>query len=510
MNITDEYAIYLRKSRADLEAEALGEMETLARHEKILTELAKRQGLNVVKIYKEIVSGESIADRPQMKQLLEDVYLKKYKGVLVVEVERLARGDTRDQGTVAEAFKYSNTLIITPIKTYDPNNEYDEEYFEFGLFMSRREYKTITRRMQRGILQSVKEGNYVGSLPPYGYDIYRINKKERTLKPNEQSQYVVMMFEWFVNDRMSSGEIAKKLTTMGIPTRTGKKEWNRATVKDILKNNLYTGKIRWNRRKVGKELIEGTLKKTKRRRLSEEYLIVEGKHPALISQEMFDKAQTLFVGQVPVKANMTVVNPLARLMVCKHCGKKIGYNRNLNRPTTKPRYVHGESMSCKVKSSYYDDVIDALVQGLKMYVDDFEFKMNDEGQKHERQRHRQIIENMEKELKKLNVQRSKLFDYLEDGTYTKEEFTERKGILVEKIDSLSKALEDEKQNVPQEIDYTDKIIKFSEVIDSLKDENIDAEHKNVLLKEIVERIEYDCIDLGRNKGGKPILDIFLK
>ena len=58
--------------------------------------------------------------------------------------------------------------------------------------------------------------------------------------------------------------------------------------------------------------------------------------------------------------------------------------------------------------------------------------------------------------------------------------------------------------------YTDKIIKFSEVIDSLKDENIDAEHKNVLLKEIVERIEYDCIDLGRNKGGKPILDIFLK
>ena len=108
-----------------------------------------------------------------------------------------------------------------------------------------------------------------------------------------------MMFEWFVNDRMSSGEIAKKLTTMGIPTRTGKKEWNRATVKDILKNNLYTGKIRWNRRKVGKELIEGTLKKTKRRRLSEEYLIVEGKHPALISQEMFDKPKRFLSDKSP-------------------------------------------------------------------------------------------------------------------------------------------------------------------------------------------------------------------
>ena len=41
-------------------------------------------------------------------------------------------------------------MIITPIKIYDPNDEYDEEYFEFGLFMSRREYKTIKRRMQRG------------------------------------------------------------------------------------------------------------------------------------------------------------------------------------------------------------------------------------------------------------------------------------------------------------------------------------------------------------------------
>lgn len=173
------YAIYLRKSRADVEMEALGEMETLARHEKILTELAKRQGLQIGRIYKEIVSGESIEDRPKMKELIEDVYSKKWKGVLVMEVERLARGDTRDQGTVAEAFKYSNTLIITPVKTYDPTNQYDEEYFEFGLFMSRREYKTIQRRLQTGKMQSIKEGNYMGSLPPYGYDVIR-QKKERT------------------------------------------------------------------------------------------------------------------------------------------------------------------------------------------------------------------------------------------------------------------------------------------------------------------------------------------
>ena len=145
-----QYCIYLRKSRSDTEAEERGEGETLVRHEKALCELAEKLQLNVTKIYREIVSGETIAARPVMQQLLSEVEQGIWDGVLVMEVERLARGDTIDQGLVAQTFKYSNTEIITPLKTFDPANEFDEEYFEFGLFMSRREYKTINRRLQRG------------------------------------------------------------------------------------------------------------------------------------------------------------------------------------------------------------------------------------------------------------------------------------------------------------------------------------------------------------------------
>ncbi len=164
-----QYCMYLRKSRADLEAEARGEGETLKRHEKILLELARKMNINITQIYREVVSGESIAARPVMQELLSDVEKSLWDGVFVVEVERLARGDTMDQGLVAQTFKYSHTKIITPLKIYDPSNEFDEEYFEFGLFMSRREYKTINRRLQRGRLQSVKEGKFVGSVATYGY-----------------------------------------------------------------------------------------------------------------------------------------------------------------------------------------------------------------------------------------------------------------------------------------------------------------------------------------------------
>ena len=151
------FCMYLRKSRADADAEARGEGETLARHEKALLEVSKRGHYNVTEIYREVVSGETIAARPVMQRLLSEVEQGAWEGVLVMEVERLARGDTIDQGIVAQTFKFSDTKIITPIKTYDPANEYDEEYFEFGLFMSRREYKTINRRLQRGRVASVKE-----------------------------------------------------------------------------------------------------------------------------------------------------------------------------------------------------------------------------------------------------------------------------------------------------------------------------------------------------------------
>ena len=68
-----QYCLYLRKSRADAEAEARGEGETLARHEKALMDLARRMNLNITHIYREIVSGESIAARPEMQKLLQAV-----------------------------------------------------------------------------------------------------------------------------------------------------------------------------------------------------------------------------------------------------------------------------------------------------------------------------------------------------------------------------------------------------------------------------------------------------
>lgn len=204
------YAMYLRRSRAD---EELGYENTLGRHEEMLRNLAAQAGIHVDEshIYREIVSGESIEARPQMQRLLKAVEMGLYTGVLCIELERLSRGDGADQQRILKAFQFSDTKIITLTKTYDlaGDDSFDEEFFEFGLFMSRREYKMIKKRLYRGRIQAQKEGYFIGSRPPYGYDKKRIGKGY-VLVPNDNAEVVRHIFR-----RYAQHDTAQQLRASG-------------------------------------------------------------------------------------------------------------------------------------------------------------------------------------------------------------------------------------------------------------------------------------------------------
>ena len=508
----DAYVMYLRKSQQDLEAEKRGEMETLARHEKILNGLVEEQGLNVVQVYKEIVSAETIQDRPLMTQMMKEVYAGKYKGVIVVKPDRLSRGDLENMGYIMNGLKFSETLLVTPGKTYDvAHNKYDEQMLEMQLFNSKQEYRAITARMHEGRLLSVREGNFLGSIPPYGYDKVSPDRWTHTLKPNANAEIVVKIFEWFVHDRMTTAEIARKLYTLGIPTMTGNPEWHRATIKDILQNIIYTGKNRWYRRKSSRELDEnGKIEKKKRRRKNDNQIIVPGKHPAIISDELFEKAQELFCGTPPKKAGATLVNPLAGLLKCAECGRVLCYREFKHHKDPIPRFCHTETFAHKVKSSPAADVLELLAQTLQAHIDDFSFKVTSAGRAEEIEKHREDVAALTKELERAKVKRRRLFDDYEEGIYTPEEFKERKAVWADRIERMEEELEHLNKIKPHEVDYKEKVEKFTEVLSSLKNPEASAKATNNLLKEIIERIDYSCEDLGRGKGGIITLDVILK
>ena len=524
----NEYAIYLRKSRADIEAEAHGEGETLLRHEKTLLDMARKLNLNITEIYREIVSGETIAARPVMQLLLSEVEQGKWKGVLVMEVERLARGDTIDQGIVSQACKFSGTRIITPVKTYDPSNEFDEEYFEFGLFMSRREFKTINRRIQRGRIASVKEGKYISSVAPYGYDRIKLkNEKGYSLKVNEEQAKVIrMIYNWYVyGDLLPDGSkellgcvrIARKLDAMSIKPMI-KDTWSRTSIKDILENPVYNGKIRWQHRKEVKQIKNNVITIT--RPNAEEYILVDGIHEAIIEDETWIKAQEILKkrGKPPVPGSTVLKNSLAGIVYCGKCGTMM----TRLAPNKKTAYdtMKCPNMYCDNISSPLNVVEDSIIDALEDWLNNFKFQWNSKKQdlpyEQSIKDKEAILRDLTSQLTKLRNQLDKTFELLEQEVYTTEEFQDRRKKLTEQINTL----EDSKLSLLKELNalkeqYNNndilipKIEHLLEVYYNLED----ATSRNELLKEVLEKVDYTKTEpnkKGKRENRNFTIDIFPK
>ena len=521
------YCIYLRKSRADAEAEERGEGETLARHEKALLDLAKRQHLNISKIYKEVVSGDTIAARPIMQQLLSDIEGGLWDGVLVMEVERLARGDTIDQGIVAQTFKFSGTKIITPIKTYDPNNEYDEEYFEFGLFMSRREYKTINRRLQRGREASVKEGKYVASMAPYGYERVKIkNDKGYTLAVvPDHAEIVKMIFDWYVNGvkdkngecrRLGIQQIARKLNELHVPP-IRHDYWQKETIRDMIINPAYIGKVRWRWRPYKKKMVKGKTAIERPRNYDEDCIISDGLHPAIVDKDVFERAQALIsdVPTPPVGYKKELKNPLAGIIICGECGRKMVFRSGES--IGKKDYIICHARGCKNIGAPFELIEKRVLETLQQWLLDYKLECDNRPIQN---KHDEIlqksIKRIEGDISTLEKQLSSTYDLLERGIYSTDEFLNRSRSISDRIQSakenyksveselgLSHVQEDNRKNIVPKIEH------LLDIYDHLSS----ASAKNELLKEILEKAVYVKTASGSLRGNSAddfMLDLYPK
>lgn len=490
----DKIAMYLRKSRADEEAEKFGEGETLVKHKKILMKVAKEKGLNIIKIYEEIVSGESLVHRPEMLELLKEVEQGLYDGVLCMDMDRLGRGDMEEQGLILKTFKNSNTKIITPRKIYDLRDEFDEEYSEFEAFMARKELKIINRRLQRGRIRSVEDGNYIGTLPPYGY-VIAYTERYRTLKPHlEQAPIVKMIFDFYTNHNMGGGKIANKLNQLGYKTYTGI-DWSSYSVLNIIKNEVYTGKVQWKKKKYKKSDKPGQIKEVKSLP-KEKWISVPGKHEAIIDQDTFDKAQEILNKRSHVPYNTKITNPLAGIIKCGICGASMIY-----RPYTQGRDPHimcYNTVNCSNKSSKFKYVEKKLLEGLKEWLVNYKAEWNDIDESPTKSTntlrlHKISLNKLKGELEELDNQKNNLHDLLERGIYDVDTYLERSQILAQRIDdakiNITKAEEDlklEEKRIKAKKDIIPKVEKVLELYPKTSDPG----KKNQLLKSVLDYAIY--------------------
>ena len=510
----DEILVYLRKSRSD--DPLLSVEEVLARHEKILDEWVERYIGGAVpehNKFREVVSGETIQARPEIQKVLRMVEQPKYKAILTVEVQRLSRGDLEDAGRLIKLLRYTNTFVITPQKIYNLNDEYDRDLFERELKRGN-EYLEYTKKiMLRGRLESVKEGNYIGSIAPYGYDkdfIIEGKKKVPTLKINEpEAEVVRMIFDLYANQNLGVILIAHRLNALGKRTRIGEL-WTQSSILFILANEHYIGKVKWNFRKSINVVEEGKIREKRPR--STDYYLFNGKHPAIIDNELFEKARAKQGKNPKVRADRPLRNALSGLIFC-HCGKAMTlrtYKNKHGKERCEARLLCNNQVYCRTSSVLYDEVLERVIDVLNNCIADFEVQIKNDN-KDALENHANLIKKLELKLEELKKKELNQWEKYTEESMPKQIFNKLNEKVLQEQETVKQALENAKSTAPIVEDYQEKIMRFTDAVQALKNPDVSADSKNRLLKACIERIEYKRDKKGTRWYATPFeLDITLK
>jgi DNA invertase Pin-like site-specific DNA recombinase len=462
-------ALYLRKSRAE---EDMPIAETLARHKDTLIRFAVANDIQITEVYEEVVSGDSLFARPAMLRLLDGI--DAYDAVLCMDIDRLGRGNMKEQGIILETLKTADVKIITPRKVYDLNNEMDETYSEFESFMARQELKMIKRRMQRGIRKSAEEGCHMGTAP-YGYRNVRVNGKSTLEIVSDQAKIVRLIFEMYLS---GSGVnlIANRLNDMSIPPLRVAR-WDKVCIRKILKNDVYIGRITYGRvlrtnRPGSKAVI----------RPPEQWIKAPGLHQPIIDTETFERVQEIMrkKHRPAVKDNLTIRNPFAGVIKCMQCGRALEHH-----PYKGHEYLLCKTKGC-VRMSNLKYIEAAFLTELKSQLDTL---LSTENAAAPNAETLSLINSLEAELENQRKQKERLHDLLERGAYSIEVFRQRGALLAERIASTEKSLAAEKTKDAQRQNRASVVIpRIQEILQFYS--NGTPEEKNKLIKAAVSRVFY--------------------
>jgi hypothetical protein len=495
----EEILEYLRKSRSD--DPTMTVEEVLEKHERLLDEWAERnlgRAIPENNKYREVGSGESIDSRPEIQKILRLIESPKIKGVLIKEISRLGRPSLKEIGILSELFQYSNTLIITPERVFDLRNKYDKEAFEREMMRGNEYLEYFKSIQQSGRLASVAAGNFIGSIPPFGYDkiwIAEGKKKCPTLQIKESEATIVrMIFDMFVNQNIGVSNIANKLDAMHIkPPRS--KYWATDTIRDMLTNEHYIGKVRWNWRKTVISVENGEVVKKRPNSKIGEYLVYDGKHEAIIDEELFNAAVKKIGRNPRTKSKAKMRNPLAGILHCQ-CGRAMSMRTYKNKDGSErsdPRYLCDGQTRCGSGSCLCSEMIDRVCAILEQCIEDFEVRLKDDAGDSAKL-HTKLIKNLEKRMEELKEKELAQWEQQSHPDPSQrmpaEIFKQLNERLLKEKEEIQQALCKAYESMPEPVDYSERVIRFRDALDALKNPEVDVKVKNSLLKACIERIEY--------------------
>lgn len=491
-------AIYLRKSRGDEDA------DVVAKHRERLKEYAKKNKWKFEIFNENVITGESLLERPVMTELLRRIEKKEFDGVLVVHWDRLSRGDTSDFGVIKNVFQYANTYIITPERAYDLHDNADLTLLGIQSVMSNTELNIIKERFYNGKKDGAKMGRLTNGNPPYPYTkIRNIIQDEKgrikvdfTIEVDEEKNAVYQRIKKMYLSGLNTEKIAFQLNKEGIPSPSNKM-WSSTAVNRLLKHSFHMGKVIYGRNEWTKTPLSNKLEV--RERDESEWSVGIGNHPILKTEEEHRKIMEVMNRnqKIPRKSRAGVF-PTSGLLVCKKCGRTMTYSWGRVEAKTGKLYHYtkcyyktplGEKCpqkGVKMNEDFYNALYDTIINS---YVNAERIKKVKENEEEKKQREK-LLKDKEAKLKKEEDALRRARTLLEEGNYDINDFADAK----KRREPIIKKLKQEIIKLESKSDYIYSDKELEKLVSNFKKNWHNAttpEEQNQLLRSIVKKIYYD-------------------
>lgn len=373
---------YLRISNADSN---LGESESLTHQRQFIQDFVSKQS-DIELVCEKLDDGVSglVFDRPQFKEMMEEVMKGAVDCVIVKDLSRFGRDYVQTGEHLRKIFPSMGVRFISVLENIDTKNDGD---LSGKLDVTLRtilndNYSHDISKKTRSALKIIRQnGGYTGACPIYGYQKAVDNKNQLVI--DENTADVVRKIFALKKEGYGSSKIANVLNSRGVlspleykksnglPTPKGgfaDKEhslWSASTILRILKDETYTGTL-----VQGKETTYNYKLKEKMTRAKEDWAIVENAHEPIVSKEDFllvQKLMNLDTRTSPAKENVYL---FSGLLICGCCGSRM-VRKTV--PSNKKKYVYyscntGRKNGCTTKMIKEEVLTSIVDKSIRSFV----------------------------------------------------------------------------------------------------------------------------------------------
>ena len=447
------------------------------------------------------ISGKNIVDRPNINRLINDIKKGKVNNVLVFKVDRLTRS-TKNLIELVELFDKYNCSFNSLTESIDTETPSGRMFLKIIGIFAEFERENLVTRLKMGFERKVKEGYTLArNSASYGY-ILKKGQRIQEIFP-EEAIILKEIFTMYVDENMSMNQITRTLNERKIKTKTNAKGWDTKTIKQILINPTYIGKVRYSTDNEDK------------------YFEANGHHEPIISEKLFYLAQEKMKNAPNISKTKRpkADNYFCGILICGICGSKYITHHSLNKIDENGKKTYYKAYRCSKKISYNNELTcksltishAKIEQEFCEYIkkiNDFSEIENTEIEDDSTKKENELLKyitDCEKKLIDLQGRKKNIMEQYINIEITFEDYKTMTALLNEKYENQ----EIELQKIKSEISSTKEIpnILEEDIISNLKEnwDYLNNNEKMTFLQRFIKKIVIDV-----EKGQKNLNTVNIK